>query len=295
VYRRSTGTVQKQEATMSAAPRLPTRLFRRSSALLWATALVGCGGGGGGDGAGSGSNAPPPVSEPRAVLSESGALQASGIVLNGFGYLGYAAEMASVAADTATSLGTHTGRCISAAGDEVPMPIALVDNDNNQTVSANDAVTIEFENCGGESRRARFALRSVDRAGERVEGTVTFRAETAAGVVTEGEFDFVSTYLVPRSRYRQTLSNIRATATAGANTATFSGATFERAFDAMVRYTFRMSGTVSSPTLGGDFTFATPQPFGGLSQFFPESGELLLTAGAARARFVALVEPVSVP
>jgi hypothetical protein len=190
---------------------------------------------------------------------------------------------ASVAAFVLTDLGQtqFSVPCGPTPGEQITL--SYVDNDGNSTVSAGDLLRTDA-GCTDSTVTMSFTVSSFDNVDGDLSGNGTFEARIASlNLTARGTFRLEFTASASQSRW--VITDLAFTLTSASNAVErVTGATLVATRMRPDQYRLEFSGTVDSPTVGTTYQYSTPVPIEGTFRFFPTTGELVLTAGASKAR-----------
>ena len=199
-------------------------------------------------------------------------------------------ELAAIAFDDLGHNGPTTLTCIGGQ----TITLSYVDADLSSSITAGDTLkVVHGSGCVGASRDISIVVTLADLTNLRLEGTVNFTADTAAGSHVTGTFTLSSTLDNVNFVFRQVFSNLSITSVAGGKNEVITAAQFERKTVAPSDYELTFSGSLRSESLGGTLAFSTPSPFTGTTGNLPLSGELVLTAGTTHVRVAATQDPLA--
>lgn len=256
---------------------------------LMCSVLAACGGGGGDPPAQNPTPAPPPVMS-TLTLDETNAVDAAALVFGALDKHSTISE-APVIGAALMSQANQLAMTVSCFGGPIgPGVVGTIahrytDVDGNGRVSAGDVVRTQ-SSCFGVTRTITLNL-TLFTALSHVEGTVSYTAVTDGGASISGSFALVSRINGPL--VEQTLSNLAFTVTmAGAMTSVLDATLVRMRTD--TAYEYSLTGRARD-ALGREFSFATPQPLTGVFTETPATGELVLTGGVTKARFVPALDP----
>jgi hypothetical protein len=267
---------------------MPSRLTR-APALGAALLLAACGGGGGGGGQANPPATPPanPPVTPAFTLSEANAADAASFALSGVEEAFYSGE--GLANVTGGLLFTGQAQlslyCVGSPPSGTPAGTArYIDNDGGGSFSAGDRVVLDVL-CAGTSTKVDAAITSLSGSGFTANATFDL-SRTSPTTRAQGSATYAFSASSPTSP--QTLA-------LGATVDYTTGGTLEKVqvtsaqkhLDAGFHYTVSFAGTVQSARLGASFSFETAAPLIGDYGSMPATGEVVLAAGASRARFPA--------
>jgi len=262
---------------------MPSR-FTRAPALGATLLLAACGGGGGG-----GSQATPPANPPIApafTLSEANAVDAASFALGG------AEEAFNSGEGLANATGAllFSGQAIlslNCVGPPSGIPAGTaryIDNDGGGSFSAGDRVVVDVL-CAGTSTKVDAVITSLSGTGFTANATFEL-SRTSPATRAQGSATYSFSTSSPTSP--QTLA-LSATVdyTTGGTLEKVQVSSAQKHLDAGFHYTVSFAGTVQSARFGASFSFETSAPLIGDYGSLPATGEVVLAAGASRARFPA--------
>ncbi len=278
--------------------------LRRLCLLVSATALLAsCGGGGGGSGGGTAA----------APLSQENAAVAAGRVVASMGALEGASElgglftgMGGASAGRRSAGLTVSGQETCANGGTFTVSATLADP---STLSANDHASVAFQNCAMDLGASlvfdgAFGFQVAQASGSLgtppFDVTLLYDFDSLQAVIAgEGTVGIDGGFSARLSSQDGVQSDATITATAirvsdGATSVTLSGYVFDASKnDASGEFSVSVTGTLSSPELGGAVTFDTLVPLTGVGET-PSAGEILITGAGNASVLVHILSETSV-
>ena len=263
-------------------------------------ALIGCGGGGGG----SVTPTVPtgPVRAPAFALDTGNAVRASVVVFEMMDHVGEAAAHAIVAAEMTTltddrALLQERAKELRDLPDldgyrcpprEYALAVGFEDPNEDKVLDEGETLIVYAEGCGV---RQDFSL-VVSAIDVSSNGTMSVAGDADLTVVYETGLRMQGTFVLARSNALSlTVKNAEITHHDDGHVNKILDGNLERSSNDGEAYTIRLDGNVDSMELGGGFGFRTVHDLTGVTDDFPESGEVLLSAGDTRVRVGTSGEP----
>jgi hypothetical protein len=267
--------------------------FARAPMLGAALLLAACGGGGGGGGqAAPPANPPanPPVNPPASfTLSDANAVDAASFALGAVEEAVTAGELFAGAINALLSSGRTqvTYVCIGSQPSGTPAGTArYVDNDGTASFTASDRVAIEIVECAGTSTNVDATVATLSAAGFSASATFDVTRSSSA-TRAQGSVTYSSAAGSALTQPTLTLAGATVDYTTGGTVEKIQVIRADKKIDGGFHYTVSFVGTVQSARFGASFSFETAAPLIGDYGSMPAAGEVLLAAGASRARFSA--------